>query len=202
MTKKKAVPTDETIVAYKGFDKDFKCRDMQYSVAQTFEHSGPIKACHSGLHSCENPLDVFSYYEPGISRFAVVEASGSVSREVNGDSKIASAKLHIKAELSLPEFIAAAITWVTSKCSPADSNHATGDRSASSATGIAAVAMNIGRLGKAKASADGAIVLCFHNNDGTLRHIRCSKVGENGIEPDVFYTLSESGEFVREGGAA
>jgi len=70
---------------------------------------------------------------------------------------------------------------------------ATGYRSASSASGIAAVAMNIGRFGRASASDGAAIVLVYHNDDGTLRHIFASKVGENGIKPDTFYTLNEDG---------
>jgi hypothetical protein len=45
------------------------------------------------------------------------------------------------------------------------------------------------------AGKDGAIVLCSHNNDGTLRHIRASKIGDNGVEPDVFYMLDDNGEF-------
>ena len=59
--------------------------------------------------------------------------------------------------------------------------------------------MNIGIYGKSKASKAGAIVVCFHDEDGNLVHIRASKVGENGIEPDVFYMLDKNGEFVKEG---
>jgi len=240
---------DPVIQAFKGFDKNMQCRGYQFEAGKTFNHEGSVKACSSGFHSCENPLDVFGYYQPGQSRFAIVEASGEFSRETNGDSKIASASLHIKAELTLPEFIGHAISWVTAHCTPGG-EHATGDRSASSATGYSsassatgdrsassatgdssassatgyssassatgdrsassatgyssassatgtsAVALNTGRHGRASASEGAAIVLCSHNNDGTLRHIRCSKVGENGIKPDTFYTLSDDGEFV------
>ena len=42
----------------------------------------------------------------------------------------------------------------------------------------------------------GAIVLCAHDDDGNLLHIRASKVGDNGIKPDVFYTLSKDSEFI------
>ena len=58
--------------------------------------------------------------------------------------------------------------------------------------------MNVGVFGKAKASKDGAIVLCSHDDDGNLLHIKASRVGDNGIEPDVFYTLSKDGEFIKE----
>jgi hypothetical protein len=55
--------------------------------------------------------------------------------------------------------------------------------------------LNTGAHGKARASEGGAIVLCEHDDQGSLLHIRASKVGENGIKPDVFYTL-KGGEFV------
>ncbi|HHH0018987.1 TPA: hypothetical protein ACPZCB_004494, partial [Yersinia enterocolitica] len=54
---------------------------------------------------------------------------------------------------------------------------------------------SFGESGKAKASESGAIVLCYRNDDGEIIHIRASKVGENGIKPDVWYSLNEDGEF-------
>ena len=99
---KEVGPDAELIIAYKGFDKDLKCRDYQYSIGGTYAHEGVVMICNAGFHSCENPLDVFGYYAPGIARFALVQASGSISRQTGGDSKIASAQLHIKAELTMP----------------------------------------------------------------------------------------------------
>lgn len=54
---------------------------------------------------------------------------------------------------------------------------------------------------KAKAGKGSAIVLCRRDDEGNLISIRASKVGENGIEPDVFYTLNDSDEFVAVGEA-
>ena len=56
----------------------------------------------------------------------------------------------------------------------------------------------LGYNSKAKAGIGGAIVLCHRNDDGELIHIRCSKVGENGIKPDAWYSLDADGEFVEE----
>ena len=72
----------------------------------------------------------------------------------------------------------------------------TGYRANASASGEHAVAASLGIQGKAKAGIGGAIVLCYHESDGRLLHIRASKVGEYGIKPDVWYSLDESGEFV------
>ena len=72
----------------------------------------------------------------------------------------------------------------------------TGNYGAASAEGPASVALSSGPSGQAKASATSAIVLVYRNNEGDLLHIRASKVGENGIKPDTWYSLDEHGNFV------
>ena len=124
-----------TVVAFKGFDAEFKCRGYQFEVGKTYEHDGKVIACESGFHSCENPLDVLSYYSLCDSKFAVVEVSGELSRH-DGDSKIASARLHIKAELSLPEFVKAAVAYVIAACKIGDNvQSASGDYAKLAASG-------------------------------------------------------------------
>ena len=49
---------------------------------------------------------------------------------------------------------------------------------------------------KVKSCATGAIVCINRDDEGNIRHIRASKVGENGIKPDTWYSLNDSGEFV------
>ncbi|MGM7910515.1 DUF7666 domain-containing protein, partial [Yersinia enterocolitica] len=71
----------------------------------------------------------------------------------------------------------------------------TGYQSAAEVSGSKSVAASFGEGGKAKASESGAIVLCYRNDDGEIIHIRASKVGDNGIKPDVWYSLNEDGEF-------
>ena len=235
---------EQPIVAYKGFDKKMQCRGYQFEVGKTYEHEGKVGVCCSGFHSCEYPLDVFGYYEPSSSRFAVVHASGQISRETDGDTKIASASIAIKAGIGLADMTARAVDWIVSKldrsirqtvttgdrsaatntgnCSAATN---TGDRSAATNTGDWSAATNTGNrsaatntgnysaaevtgegsvaasLGikcRARASAGSAIVLCCRQDNGTLIHIRASKVGENGIKPDTWYVLNEHGEFVED----
>ena len=226
-TAKVALPAT-TITDYKAFGMDMKCRDFQFEIGKTYHQEGVIERCKNGFHSCEYPIDMFSYYAPAESRFAIVNASGDVDREdvdreTDGDTKIASATLHIEAEIFIPEIVTAAIKWITDRCDVVKTKHSTGDRSASSATGDRSassatgdrsassatgyqsassatgknsVAMNIGISGKAKAGKDGAIVLCNHDEYYNIRHIRASKVGENGIKPDVWYTLNDENKFV------
>ena len=90
--------TEQPIIAYKGFDSELKCRGYSFAIGKTHFHDGKVKACRSGFHSCEYPLDVFRYYAPTGNRFCLVEVSGDISRH-SEDSKIASANLTIKAEL-------------------------------------------------------------------------------------------------------
>ena len=78
--------------AYKGFDKNLQCRGLQYEIGGTQEVD-KVKLCNQGLHACEAPLDVFSYYVPGEgSRYCEVEMDG-VSDERGDDSKRVAKKL-------------------------------------------------------------------------------------------------------------
>src|SRR5882672_8377556 len=117
MSEKKndAPAVEPTIVTYKGFESDWKCRDMQYAVGESYEHKGEAVACQSGFHACEHPLNVFDYYSPAGSKFAVVEQSGTLSRH-DGDTKVASSKIKIKAEISFDGLVLAAIEYVSSRC--------------------------------------------------------------------------------------
>ncbi|HEC9233328.1 TPA: hypothetical protein R4E29_001687 [Salmonella enterica subsp. enterica serovar Muenster] len=203
------------IVTFKGFNKELKCRDFQFEIGKTFHHEGKVEACGSGFHACECPFDVFGYYSPADSRFAETISFGVTDREEDGDTKIASASITIKAELTLPQFIQRGIEWIWSKidksleqqimCGDWSAATNTGNRSAATNTGdwsaaevsgSQSVAAAFGIEGKARASEGGAIVLCYRDEDGELIHIRASKVGENGIMPNTWYQLNEDGEFV------
>ena len=313
---------NKEIIAYKGFNQDWTCLGYQYEVGKTYEHRGDVKACNSGFHACEYPLDVLSYYSPAVSKFAVVKMSGETSKD-SDDTKIASAKITIETEINLPEMVKKAVKWIKGKvdwdaakisntgnqsaatntgnrsvatntgdCSAAtntgyrsaatntgkwsaatntgnqsvatntgDQSAATntgyqsaatntgyqsaatntgdwsaatntgdwsaatntgyqsaatntgnqsvatntgdwsaatntGNRSAAEVSGKQSIAIALGWHSKAKASIDGAIVCVYRNYDGELIHIKASKVGENNIKADTWYTLDEFGEFV------
>ena len=102
---------EEKIIAYKGFDKDLKCHGgFQYELDKEYEMDGPIKACSRGFHACERPLDVLNHYPPS-SRFCRVEQSGETSRDA-ADTKIASSKIKIGAEIGIPGLVKAQIEYV------------------------------------------------------------------------------------------
>ena len=143
----------ETKITYKGFEQNMTCRDFQYEVGKEYEHNGKASACNSGFHACEYPLDVFNYYAPASSVFAVVEQSGDLSTEANGNSKIASSKISIKARIELPGLIKAAIEYTFSRSKP-EGLSATGTRGAASATGARGAASATGARGAASATGD------------------------------------------------
>ncbi|MGK4728644.1 DUF7666 domain-containing protein [Salmonella enterica] len=133
------------IVTFKGFNKELKCRDFQFEIGKTFHHEGKVEACGSGFHACECPFDVFGYYSPADSRFAETISFGVTDREEDGDTKIASASITIKAELTLPQFIQRGIEWIWSKIDKSlEQQIMTGDRSAATNTGDRSAATNTG----------------------------------------------------------
>ncbi|EJE0323869.1 hypothetical protein M3L88_000877 [Salmonella enterica] len=133
------------IVTFKGFNKDLKCRDFQFEIGKTFHHDGKVEACGSGFHACECPFDVFSYYPPAESRYAETISFGVIDREEIGDTKIASASITIKDELTLPQFIQRGIEWIWSKIDKSlEQQIMTGKRSAATNTGYQSAATNTG----------------------------------------------------------
>ncbi|HEJ9830438.1 TPA: hypothetical protein SMN94_005680 [Pseudomonas aeruginosa] len=150
MASKKKAASEEVVTAYKGFKQDLTCRGYQFEIGGTYKHEGEVEACASGFHSCEYPLDVFGYYAPGESRFAIVKASGQLSRH-DDDSKIASATLVVEAEISMPTMISRAIDWIMARLDSSveqtvvgDTASNTGDYSAASNTGNRSAASNTG----------------------------------------------------------
>ena len=136
--------SQQPIIAYKGFNADLTCRDFQFRIGETYTHESKVEACASGFHACENPMDVFNYHNP-TSRFAIVECSGEISKESDGDSKIACGSIHIKAEIGLPTLISKAVDLILSKIKwEAAKESNTGDRSAATNMGDCSAATNTG----------------------------------------------------------
>ena len=108
---------EKKIIAYKGFDKNLKCRDFQYEVGKEYEMDGDIKCCERGFHACESPLEVFDHYDMLNSRFAEVEQSGEIDKEENS-TKVCSSRIKVKAELKLADIINLGVEWIKDVTSP------------------------------------------------------------------------------------
>ncbi|WFE87242.1 DUF7666 domain-containing protein [Parabacteroides chongii] len=135
---------------------------FQYETGKEYEEKEAIKACYNGFHFCENPFDVFSYYPPsdgnGENRYCEVEASGTLDKEVNGDSKVASSKLKIKAEIGLNGIIKAGIDFILEKIDwRNNASENTGNRSAATNTGNWSAATNTGYQSAATNTGDQSL---------------------------------------------
>ena len=129
----------ESIKTYKGFNKNMTCRGFQYEEGKEYEEE-IVEVCDHGFHACEYPLDCLNYYYPNESVYHEVEQSGEIQKH-NDDTKVASTKIKIGAEISIAGLVKAAIEYTVKrvkKDAESDEKHgassATGDYGASSAT--------------------------------------------------------------------
>ena len=212
---------------YKGFDKDLKCRGMQYSFGETATHNGNLKLCSSGLHFCENPLDVLAHYPPSDSRFAEIEAD-EVANQLQRDNKCVAKSLYIKAELSLSELLAGGSKFILDKVDFTNSKESntgtssaatntgnrsaatntgyrsaatnTGDSSAATNTGKDGTAISLGIEGRASGSIGNFLVLAewqYQNSAWRRVAMGLAKVDGKKIKADTFYVL-KGGKFTKE----
>ena len=151
---------ENKIKSYKGFHKDMTCRDFQYKEGGEYEEK-QADVCNSGFHACEYPLDCFYYYSPNCSVYREVEQEGEFSKRNNGDSKIASTKIKIGAQINIAGLVKAAIEYTTERVkkeADSDESHgassATGDYGASSATGDYGASSATGNCGASSATGD------------------------------------------------
>ena len=155
---------------YKGFNKDMTCRGFQFEKGKEYEE--PVaKVCDYGFHSCEYPLDCFRHYAPAESVYHEVEVSGDIDKN-NGDkeTKVASTKIKIGAEINIAGLVKAAIEYTTkhtkkeqdssgycgasSATGDCGASSATGDHGASSATGDHGASSATGNCGASSATGD------------------------------------------------
>ena len=156
----------ESIKTYKGFNKDMTCRDFQYEEGKEYAEES-VEVCDHGFHACEYPLDCLHYYSPNESVYHEVEQSGEIQKH-NDDTKVASTKIKIGAEISIAGLVKAAIEYTVkrvNKDAESDEKHgassatgtcgassATGDYGASSATGDCGASSATGTCGASSAT--------------------------------------------------
>ena len=149
----------EVIKSYKGFNKNMTCRGFQYEEGKEYEEE-IVEVCDHGFHVCEYPLDCLNYYYPNESVYHEVEQSGEI-QEHNDDTKVASTKIKIGAEISIAGLVKAAIEYTVKrvkKDAESDEKHgassATGYCGASSATGYKGASSATGYKGASSATGD------------------------------------------------
>ena len=201
---------------FKAFGKGLVCRGKQYKENTVFEEQEAV-ICQSGMHFCENPLDVLDYYplfdENGdIVEVAEVEALDECQTDDN--KKYCTKKLKIGVKLLLKDFVKAAIDFVFEKSDGkvstgdyaklASSGYgaklaSSGDNAQLASSGYGAVIAGIGRCNTAKGKKGSWLVLAeWGYNDIERKYIPiCVKTAQiDGvvIKEDTFYKL-KNGEF-------
>ena len=194
---------ENIIHSYKGFDKDLKCRGFAYEIGKDYKQDGNIKCCNNGFHACEFPLDVFNYYAPGgNSRYCTVTQSG-VTDKKEGDSKVASSKIHIETEIGLDGIIKAGVKFILDKVNwknQKESNTCyysaatnTGDQSAAKVSGKESIAIVTGKDSKAAGALGDWIVLTergeWNGDTCPIKEVKAFKVDGEKIKADTFYKL-------------
>lgn len=197
------------IKAYKGFDKDLKCRDFQYEIGKTYEEP-TAELCNSGFHACEYPLDVFAYYAPGdMSRYCEVDLDDVSDKKGNDDSKRCGKKIAVKAEIGIAGLVKASVDFVMENIKDekkASTNTGyysastnTGYRSKADVSGKGSVAAALGIDSKAKGALGCWIVLAEWAQDDEYNwhrtDVQCFKVDGENIKPDTWYKL-KNGDLV------
>ena len=180
---------EKKIVAYKGFDKDFKCRDFQYEVGKTYEMDGNIKCYNRGFHACESPMEVFDCYDMLTSRFAAVEQSGKIDKE-ESSTKVCSSRIKIKAELKLADIIKLGVEWLKEITVPskieADNSSNEGYFAKIGSSGYSAKIGSLGDSAKIGSSGD-------HAKIGSLGD--SAKIGSSGD----YAKIGSSGDYAKIG---
>ena len=187
------------MLAYKGFDKDLKCRGFQYEIGKEYEEEN-ASLCNSGFHACEYPLDCFNYYAPANSRFCEVELDATDERH-SDDSKVCGKRIKIGAEIGIPGLVKAAIEYVTEKATPSNKHHTTAKHKANSATGSRSANSATGDWSANSATGYGSANIstgreCSNSGEGE-RNICVGWGRDNKCKGSIgnFLVLSEWGDF-------
>lgn len=208
---------EEIIKSYKGFNKDMTCKNKQYEVGKDYEEDKAV-ACECGMHACEYPLDCFKYYPPSKSVYCEVEQSGDISR--HDDSKIASTKMRIGAQLNIAGIVNAAIKYTKEKvektciesksatagyCGAATAGYygaaTAGDRGAAtsrgkSSTGENGLSVARGKGVKAKGGLGSILVIAEEEqNSCKISSWKAVVVDGVNIKADTWYTFKD-GELI------
>ncbi len=172
---------NKTIIAYKGFDKDLKCRGFQYEVGKEYElpKGESVSVCSNGFHACESPLEVLDYYfmdgSANLSRFCEVEQSGEFSKEVDS-TKVASSKIKIKKEITFADLIELGVEWLKEKAS----NDRGGDRTKIASSGNCAQIGSSGHCAQIGSSGDSAQIVSSGDCAQIGSSSGCAQIASSG----------------------
>lgn len=86
---------------YKAFNKDLKCRDMQYEIGKEYTFDGEPIPCQHGFHFCESIADCYNFYDMSDdTRICEITASGDIATD--DEVKYCTNKIKIVREVKNP----------------------------------------------------------------------------------------------------
>ena len=191
--------------AYKGFNKNLKCRDFQYEIGKEYKEK-KATVCDCGFHSCLSPIDVLGYYPPAdargnLNRFCEVEIPEEMDKS-DDDSKVATKSIKINAEIGLKGLVEAGVNFILEKVNWENSREAntgnysaatnTGDQSAATVEGADSIAIATGYAGKAKGALGCFIVIAERSTDYKLIDVKATRVDGKVIKANTYYKLVDS----------
>ena len=92
---------EKKMKGYKAFDKDLRCRDMQYEIGQTYEMDGEINPCERGFHFCKSLADCYKFY-PTTENTRICEVTALGDAKTDDDIKYCTNKIRIGREVKKP----------------------------------------------------------------------------------------------------
>ena len=182
--------------AYKGFNKNLKCRDFQYEIGKEYKEK-KATVCDCGFHSCLSPIDVLGYYPPAdargnLNRFCEVEIPEEMDKS-DDDSKVATKSIKINAEIGLKGLVEAGVNFILEKVNWENSREAnTGNYSAATVEGADSIAIATGYAGKAKGALGCFIVIAERSTDYKLIDVKATRVDGKVIKANTYYKLVDS----------
>ena len=193
---------------YKGFNKGLICRGKKYEENTVFEESN-AEICRSGMHFCENPFDVLTYY-PFVSDNAELnefaEAESLAESDTDDGKKFCTKKLKVGKKLDIVGLCSAFVDFTLGKSensATGTGNHSaatnTGNRSSATVDGNERFAITTGMDSQAKGALGCYIAVAEwgegENGEYQLKDFKAHQVDGREIKADTFYTLRD-GEFV------
>nr|DAF31722.1 MAG TPA: hypothetical protein [Caudoviricetes sp.] len=186
--------------AYKGFDRNMRCRGFQFEEGKTYE-TDKAELGKAGFHACENPLDVWNYYPPADGcEYYEVELEDVSGDRNSGDSNVCGKRIRIGAKLGIKGIVNAFVNLCIEKTQKREGAQKTlidnGEKGA-----------RIGSSGdwaRIGSSGDGAYI----SSSGYRAHIGSSgdwaRIGSSGYEARIGSSgygacISSSGDLARIG---
>lgn len=182
--------------AYKGFDKELKCRGFQYAIGKEY-HEDDAALCEKGFHACLHPLDCLGYYPPNDSRYCEVDIDDNGQRQ-SDDTKVCGKSIKIGAEIGIKGLIQAAFECTKSQCTNeqmgADNTALTGGNRSALTGGDGSVVYG-GEGAKVRGGLHSVLAIQYWKDD-EFQCIKFKEVDGEKIKPNIWYKLDKAGRFI------